>query len=150
MRFLLPWLLLLPLLDLVLAAWLAGAYGAPVWWGLLAGLVVGVWLFRREKTRMGGKLMLAFNTSAQTGDAKTAIRQVFSSLGRLGAALFFMAPGFLTDVVAVALLLLAPAPRLAGDHAAARAGGSMRRGPEVIDAEVREVAEPEAAKLPRP
>jgi UPF0716 family protein affecting phage T7 exclusion len=136
MRFVLPFLLLLPLVDMALAAWLLGVVGWPVLGALLMGGLVGAWLLRREKARLGLKLSQAYAQAARSGQPGVAIKQVFASLGRLGAALLFMYPGFLTDFIAVVLLIFTPAPRLAS-------AGSPR-DPTIIDGVVSEVQEPPA------
>lgn len=102
MRF--GWIVLLllsfPVFEAIGIFWVAGAIGTWVLLWLLLAAVAGVLLIRMERVAWGARLLFAM----QSG--RSPLMSLFAS-GRIllaGALLVF--PGFISDILAVALLLL--------------------------------------------
>ena len=128
-------LLLLPLADLLLTAFLLGHYGTPFLLWLLAAAAVGMLLIGRAKSGLRATL-----AALQTGGGQVAGSSPWRLLASAraffaGALLLF--PGVLSDAAALVVLLL-PA-RLVGGMAAA--GGAKAANDDVIEAEFHEVRE---------
>jgi UPF0716 family protein affecting phage T7 exclusion len=89
----------LPILDIYATLRFAEALGVPGILLFIPGLVAGVMVLTREAK----SLRVRFTGAIQSLSLHTA---VFDSGRRLLAALLFLAPGFVSDVFAVFLLLI--------------------------------------------
>lgn len=102
MRF--GWIVLLllsfPVLEAIGIFWVAGAIGAWVLLWLLLAAVAGISLIRLERVAWGARLVFAM----QSG--RSPLMSLFASGRILLAGGLLVFPGFISDALAVALLLL--------------------------------------------
>jgi len=134
MRFLtLGILLVFPLADLWLTSRFADFSGAPLWAWLSIGAIAGVMILRRERMPFRNR------TLASMHGQFWLLRLVLDSGRKVLAGALFLAPGLLSDAIALLLLSLPinlgpglrPQPAgLAGNrppHRAPRGKGDFRR-----------------------
>jgi len=138
--------LLLPLVDLLLTAFLLGHYGTPFLLWLLVTAVAGMLLIGLAKSGLRATLM-----ALQSGNGQVAggsLWRILASARAFFAGALLLFPGVLSDVVALVVLLL-PA-RLVSTTAV----GPRSANDEVIEAEFHEVREVRPAiedgRTPRP
>ncbi len=133
--------------DIASIIWVGGLIGVlPVLLLLAAGGIVGIGLFRSAGVNAA--------TVMRSGAAReSALRSLAgTTVGRVGAGLFFLLPGFASDLLAL-VLLLPPvqgwiASRFRMNTTYASGGYGHRRG-QVIDAEAIEITgEVEAPRPP--
>ncbi len=102
MRF--GWIVLLllsfPVLEAIGILWMASAIGGWVLLWLLADVVVGVMLIRFERVAWGARLLFSIQSGQQPFSA------LFASGRILLAGGLFVFPGFLSDALALVLLLI--------------------------------------------
>lgn len=102
MRF--GWIVLLllsfPVLEAVGIFWMADAIGAWVLLWLLADVVLGVMLIRFERVAWGARLLFSIQSGQQPFSA------LFASSRILLAGGLFVFPGFISDALALILLLI--------------------------------------------
>ncbi len=102
MRF--GWIVLLllsfPVLEAIGIFWMASAIGGWVLLWLLADVVVGVMLIRFERVAWGARLLFSIQSGQQPFSA------LFASGRILLAGGLFVFPGFLSDALALVLLLI--------------------------------------------
>ncbi|MGH9113118.1 MAG: FxsA family protein [Acidimicrobiales bacterium] len=114
-----------PIVELAVIVQVAGSIGVPNTIGLLVAVsIVGAWLAKREG------LGVLRRIQAATARGETPSREVADGALILLAGALMIAPGFISD--AVALLLLAPPTRAIFRGAVLRAIGK-RGGLTVID-----------------
>lgn len=126
-------LLLLPLADLLLTAFLLGHYGTPFLLWLLGTAAAGVLLIGRAKS--GLRATLAALQAGRGQVAGASPWRLLASARAFFAGALLLFPGVLSDVVALVVLLL-PA-RLVGGMATA--SGPQAANDDVIEAEFHEV-----------
>jgi len=138
--------LLLPLADLLLTAFLLGHYGTPFLLWLLVTALAGMLLIGLAKSGLRATLM-----ALQTGNTQVAggsLWRILASARAFFAGALLLFPGVLSDVVALVVLLL-PAHLVSASAVGPRAAND-----DVIEAEfheVREVRTPlEDGRTPRP
>jgi len=138
--------LLLPLADLLLTAFLLGHYGTPFLLWLLVTAMAGMLLIGLAKSGLRTTLM-----TLQSGNGQVAggsLWRILASARVFFAGALLLFPGVLSDVVALVVLLL-PA-RLVS----ATAVGPKAANDDVIEAEFHEVREVrttiEDGRAPRP
>ncbi len=130
MRFvLLAIVLAFPLLDLLATVRFAQWTGTPVWAWIGLSIAAGLALLRNERLAFRARTVAALHGEAPFYGA------LLDSGRRVLAGFFFLLPGVVSDLVALALLLL---PINVGHRFAAQAaGGGWRRGS--LDGEYRRV-----------
>jgi UPF0716 protein FxsA len=89
-----------PLLDLYVTARFARWTGVPLWAWIAAGLVGGLWLLRNER------LAFRANTVAMLHGDQSVLRGLVDSGRKVLAGVLLLAPGIVSDAIAVLLLLL--------------------------------------------
>jgi len=100
MRFvMLAIVLLFPLVDLVVTARFARWTGVPMWMWLAGSAIAGLWVLANERVQFRTRTLAAFR-----GDS--LLRGLLDSGRRVLAGLLLIAPGILSDVLALLLLLL--------------------------------------------
>jgi UPF0716 protein FxsA len=126
----------LPILDIYATLRFAEALGVPGILLFIPGLVAGVMVLKRESSSLRAR----FAGAIQSLSLHAA---VFDSGRRLLAALFFLLPGFVSDVFAVFLLLIpnrALVTQGAGGETHARPSQRTQPGSaSVVDGEYRRV-----------
>jgi UPF0716 protein FxsA len=105
---------LVPVLDIVLLAWI----GSKTSWALVLGLVIGTgilgaWLARHQGLRTVQRISAEMQAGQMPADS------LLDGLLILVAAVLLIIPGFLTDVVAIALLI-PPSRKLLKEFARSR------------------------------
>jgi len=102
MRF--GWIVLLvlsfPVLEAISIFWMAGLIGVWVLLWMLAAVVAGVLLIRFERAAWGARLLFSLRTGQRPFSA------LFASGRILLAGGLFVFPGFISDVLALILLLI--------------------------------------------
>ena len=148
----LPLLALLPLLEIAGFIWVGGAIGAgPTLALIVLAAVAGVWLIRRQ----GLSTLRAAATDARSG---APLQGAFDGLCLALAGVLLFIPGFLSDLLALPLLL-PPVRRamlrrlgggfvVAGMGAGAAPGGFRPQRPAVIEGDFVEVREPAVGPPP--
>ncbi|HEX4325348.1 MAG TPA: FxsA family protein [Burkholderiales bacterium] len=138
--------LLLPLVDLLLTAFLLGHYGTPFLLWLLVTALAGMLLIGLAKSGLRATLM-----ALQSGNAQVAggsLWRILASARAFFAGALLLFPGVLSDLLALVVLLL-PARLVNAAAAAPRAAND-----DVIEAEFHEVREVRPAiddgRTPRP
>jgi UPF0716 protein FxsA len=91
--------LLFPLVDLVVTARFARWTGVPMWMWLAGSAIAGLWVLANERVQFRTRTLAAFR-----GDS--LLRGLLDSGRRVLAGLLLIAPGILSDVLALLLLLL--------------------------------------------
>lgn len=129
----LRWLVLLllsfPVIEALGIFWAASAFGAWVLVWLLAAALSGMFLIRFERTAWSARLLFSLQAGAQPLSALFASGRVLLA----GGLLLF--PGFISDVIALGLLLMpgtwrhAPTRRTASDDTS--------RAPTTLEGEYR-------------
>lgn len=132
MRFLmLAIVLIFPLVDLVVTARFARWAGIPLWMWLAASAAGGLWVLANERVEFRSRALAAFR-----GD--TLMRGLLDSGRRILAGVLLIAPGILSDVLALLLLMLPINQRGAfGGPQAIPAGRSAYRGVRTLDGNYR-------------
>lgn len=139
----LGWVLLLllsfPVIEAIGIFWVAGQIGAWVLLWLIAAAVTGVLLIRFERVAWGARLLFTLQQGTHPLSA------LFASGGVLLAGGLLVFPGFISDVLALGLLLMPGtwhrlrAPRAANDDAGPSSpwGEEANGTPETIEGEFR-------------
>ena len=100
MRFLmLAIVLILPLVDLFVTARFARWTGVPLWMWLSASAAAGLWVLANERVQFRSRAVESFR-----GDS--LMRGLLDSSRRVLAGVLLIAPGIITDALAVVLLML--------------------------------------------
>ena len=100
MRFLmLAIVLIFPLVDLVVTARFARWTGMPMWMWLAGSAVAGLWVLANERVQFRSRALGAFRRDA-------LLRGLLDSGRRVLAGVLLIAPGVMTDLLALLLLLL--------------------------------------------
>ena len=118
-------LVALPMLDIYATLRLAEALNVPGWMLFVPGVIFGVTIFKRETRNLRSRFAAAMQSM-------TLRPIVFDSGRRLLAALLLLAPGFLSDVFALFLLLIP-------SRAVAQPATVTASGPRTMDGEFRRV-----------
>jgi len=118
-------LVALPMLDIYATLRLAEALNVPGWTLFVPGVIFGVTIFKRETRNLRSRFAAAMQSM-------TLRPIVFDSGRRLLAALLLLAPGFLSDVFALFLLLIP-------SRAVAQPATVAASGPQTMDGEYRRV-----------
>jgi UPF0716 protein FxsA len=133
MRFvLLSIVLAFPLFDLYVTARFARWTGVPLWIWLTISLVGGLLLLRNER------LAFRSNTVAVLHGDQALLRGLVDSGRKVLAAMLLMAPGILSDVVALLLLLLPINNGRFGPQPVTASRGGFHRG-DSIDGDYRRI-----------
>ncbi|HMM47391.1 MAG TPA: FxsA family protein [Thiobacillaceae bacterium] len=131
MRF--GWIILLllsfPVLEAIGIFWVASAIGAWVFLWLLLAAIIGILLIRFERAAWGARLLYSMQSGAFPLAALSASGRILVA----GALLVF--PGFISDAIALVLILIPgtwtrraqPATRRTGDDVLE---GEFRREPD--------------------
>jgi UPF0716 protein FxsA len=122
-----------PLVDLYVTARLARASGVPLWIWLVGSLLAGMLLLRHERSEF------RLRTAAALRGDQSLLRGIVDSGRKVLAGLLLIAPGILSDLLALLLLALPlnmgapfqPQPATAGRS------GQRPRPFETIDGEFR-------------
>ena len=132
MRFLmLAIVLIFPLVDLVVTARFARWAGIPLWMWLAASAAGGLWVLANERVQFRSRTLAAFR-----GD--TLMRGLLDSGRRVLAGVLLIAPGILSDVLALLLLMLPINQRGAfGGPQPVPAGRSAYRSARTLDGNYR-------------
>ena len=132
MRFLmLAIVLIFPLVDLVVTARFARWTGVPMWMWLAGSAVGGLWVLANERVQFRSRALAAFRRDA-------LLRGVLDSGRRVLAGVLLIAPGVMSDVVALLLLLLPINQRGAfGGPQPVAAGRSPYRTDRTLDGDYR-------------
>jgi len=100
MRFvMLAIVLIFPLVDLAVTARFARWTGVPMWMWLVGSAVAGVWVLTSERAQFRSRTLAAFRSDS-------LMRGLLDSGRRVLAGLLLIAPGMLSDALALLLLLL--------------------------------------------
>lgn len=100
MRFvLLAIVLIFPVVDLAVTARFARWTGVPLWMWLTASAAAGLWVLTNERAQFRSRTLAAFR-------GESLMRGVLDSGRRVLAGVLLIAPGILTDVLALLLLML--------------------------------------------
>ena len=118
-------LVALPMLDIYATLRLAEALNVPGWTLFVPGVIFGGTIFKRETRNLRSRFAAAMQSM-------TLRPIVFDSGRRLLAALLLLAPGFLSDVFALFLLLIP-------SRAVAQPATVVASGPQTMDGEYRRV-----------
>jgi UPF0716 protein FxsA len=132
MRFLmLAIVLIFPLVDLVVTARFARWTGVPLWMWLAASAAGGLWVLANERVQFRSRALAAFR-----GD--TLLRGLLDSGRRVLAGVLLIAPGILTDALALLLLMLPINQRGAfGGPQPVAAGRFAYRNTQTLDGDYR-------------
>ena len=100
MRFvMLAIVLIFPLVDLMVTARFARWTGVPLWMWLTASAAAGLWVLTSERAQFRSRTLAAFRSDS-------LMRGLLDSGRRVLAGLLLIAPGILSDALALLLLLL--------------------------------------------
>ncbi|HJU24681.1 MAG TPA: FxsA family protein [Casimicrobiaceae bacterium] len=132
MRFvMLAIVLIFPLVDLVVTARFARWTGVPMWMWLTGSALAGMWVLANERVQFRSRALAAFRRDS-------LMRGLLDSGRRVLAGLLLIAPGVLSDVLALLLLLLPINQRGAfGDAQPVTAGRPPYRGHRTLDGDYR-------------
>lgn len=89
-----------PVADVYLTVRFAEFTGLPIWVWLLAGVAVGAWLIRSERVSFRARLLASMHGQ------EPLLRNLLDSGRKVGAGVLFMLPGVVSDLLALALLML--------------------------------------------
>ena len=132
MRFLmLAIVLIFPLVDLVVTARFARWTGVPMWMWLAGSAIAGLWVLANERVQFRSRALAAFRRDA-------LLRGLLDSGRRVLAGVLLSAPGLMSDVRAVLLLLLPSKQRGAfGGPQPVAAGRAAYRNDRTLDGDYR-------------
>ena len=132
MRFvMLAIVLIFPLVDLAVTARFARWTGVPMWMWLVGSALAGLWVLTNERVQFRSRALAAFRRDS-------LMRGLLDSGRRVLAGVLLIAPGVLTDVLALLLLLLPINQRgRFGDPQPATAGRSPYRSDRTLDGDYR-------------
>ena len=100
MRFvMLAIVLIFPLVDLFVTARFARWSGVPLWMWLTGSAVAGLWVLANERVQFRARTLAAFRGGSP-------MRGLLDSGRRVLAGVLLVAPGLVSDVIALLLLLL--------------------------------------------
>ena len=100
MRFVMLFIVLsFPLVDLVVTARFARWTGVPMWMWLAGSAIAGLWVLANERVQFRARTLAAFRSDS-------LFRGLLDSGRRVLAGILLIAPGILSDVLALLLLLL--------------------------------------------
>lgn len=128
MRFLiLAIVLVFPVIDLIVTARLARWTGVPLWIWLAGSAFAGVWVLTNERDQFRMRTLAAFRGHANP------LRALLDSGRRVLAGILLIAPGIVSDALALLLLALPinlrgqfdPQPAVAGRAPARRRGDTL-------------------------
>lgn len=92
--------LIFPFLDLYVTARFARWTGVPMWFWLVSSAVAGMWLMRTERVEFRARTVAAMHGEYPL------LRGLVDSGRKVAAAVLFILPGVLSDVLGLLLLLL--------------------------------------------
>jgi UPF0716 protein FxsA len=129
----------LPVLDILLTREFAHATGVSIWWWLALGSVSGVLVLRHERAYFKARLNSALMSAA--AHESNPWRSVLDSGRKIVAGLLLLLPGVMSDVFALALMLIPinMAAKLTPVWAASLGGGTPSRGPRTVEGSFRRV-----------
>ena len=132
MRFLmLAIVLIFPLVDLVVTARFARWTGVPMWMWLAGSAIAGLWVLANERVQFRSRALAAFRRDA-------LLRGLLDSGRRVLAGVLLIAPGLMSDVLALLLLLLPINQRGAfGGRQPVAAGRAAYRNDSTLDGDYR-------------
>lgn len=132
MRFvMLAIVLIFPLVDLVITARFARWTGVPMWMWLAGSAVAGLWVLANERVQFRSRALAAFRR-------ESLMRGLLDSGRRVLAGVLFIAPGIMSDALALLLLMLPINQRGAfGGPQPVTAGRSPYRGERTLDGDYR-------------
>jgi UPF0716 protein FxsA len=132
MRFLmLAIVLIFPLVDLVVTARFARWTGVPMWTWLAGSAIAGLWVLANERVQFRSRALGAFRRDA-------LLRGLLDSGRRVLAGVLLIAPGVMSDALALLLLLLPINQRGAfGGPQPVAAGRAAYRGDRTLDGDYR-------------
>jgi len=132
MRFvMLAIVLIFPLVDLAVTARFARWTGVPMWMWLVGSAVAGLWVLTNERVQFRSRALAAFNRDS-------LLRGLLDSGRRVLAGVLLIAPGVMSDVLALLLLMLPINQRgNFGDPQPVTAGRSPYRGERTLDGDYR-------------
>lgn len=120
-----------PIADLYATVRFAQWSGVPVWAWLSISVVSGLWLLKNERMAFRSHVLAALHGE------QPLLRGVVDSGRKVLAGLFLLLPGVVSDLVAVALLML---PINTGSRFEAQAAGSApHRRPRALEGEYRRI-----------
>jgi UPF0716 protein FxsA len=108
-----------PLLDLYATVRVARWTGVPVWIWLALPMTAGLLLLRNERVNFRSHMIAAMHGE------QSLLRGLVDSGRKVAAAMLFLLPGIVSDLIALVLLAL---PINLGRHAEAMAGSSAIEG----------------------
>jgi UPF0716 protein FxsA len=134
MRFLmLAIVLIFPLVDLVVTARFARWTGVPMWMWLAGSAVAGLWVLANERVQFRSRALGAFRRDA-------LLRGLLDSGRRVLAGVLLIAPGVMSDALALLLFLLPINQRGAfGGPQPVAAGRAPYRGDRTLDGDYRRI-----------
>ena len=125
--------LLFPLLDLVVTARFARWTGVPMWMWLAGSAVAGLWVLANERVQFRARTLAAFRSDSP-------FRGLLDSGRRVLAGILLIAPGILSDGLALLLLLLPINQRGEFDPQPVTAGRApYRREQRTLDGDYRRI-----------
>ena len=134
MRFLmLAIVLIFPLVDLLVTARFARWTGVPMWMWLTGSAIGGLWVLANERVQFRSRALGAFRRDA-------LLRGLLDSGRRVLAGVLLIAPGVMSDVLALLLLLLPINQRGGfGGPQPATAGRAPYRTDRTLDGDYRRI-----------
>jgi UPF0716 protein FxsA len=103
-KILVVFLLLFPALDMIATHSFARSMGISMWWIVAIGALIGVVLIRRERHYFRSRFMSALNAAASRDPHPW--RNVINSGRKVLSGVLLLMPGVLSDVMAMAILLV--------------------------------------------
>ncbi|MEO8537056.1 MAG: FxsA family protein [Betaproteobacteria bacterium] len=123
-----------PVMDLLLTARFARVSGVPLWMWLTGSAIAGLCVLTNERAQFRMRTLAAFR-----GD-QSLMRGLLDSGRRVLAGLLLLAPGLLSDVIGVVLLLLPINQRgRFGPEPVAAGRTPYRRERRTLDADYRRI-----------
>jgi UPF0716 protein FxsA len=123
--------LIFPLVDLAVTARFAHWTGVPMWMWLVGSALAGLWVLTNERVQFRARALAAFRRDS-------LLRGLLDSGRRVLAGVLLIAPGVLSDVLALLLLMLPINQRgRFGDPQPAAAGRAAYRNDRAIDGDYR-------------
>ncbi|MGE5149204.1 MAG: FxsA family protein [Rhodospirillaceae bacterium] len=123
--------LIFPFLDLYVTARFARWTGVPIWFWLVSSAVAGMWLMRTERVEFRARTVAAMHGEYPL------LRGLVDSGRKVAAALLFILPGVLSDVLGLLLLLLPINQRGGFGPEPVTAGRSRYRPSETLEGDWR-------------
>ena len=131
MRFvMLAIVLIFPLVDLAVTARFARWSGAPLWMWLAGSAAAGLWVLANERVQFRSRALASFR-------GEPLMRGLLDSGRRVVAGVLLIAPGILSDALAVLLLMLPLNQRGGLGPQPVAAGRPTYRGERTLDGDYR-------------